>query len=66
MKPNQIRAEVFNLEGNKVHICRDLNQMDLSKLPDDVYMISYRDIQGNTLWTEKYIKSRQQEYAMSA
>lgn len=61
MKSNQIRAEVFNLEGMKVHICRDLNQMDLSKLLDDVYMISYKDSTGNTLWTEKYIKSQKTE-----
>ncbi len=63
MKPNQIRAEVFNLEGMKVHICRDLSQMDFSKLLDDVYMISYKDTTGTTLWTEKYIKSKKQEFA---
>lgn len=62
MKPNQIRAEVFNLEGMKVHICRDLSQMDFSKLLDDVYMICYKDNTGNTLWTEKYIKSKKLEY----
>jgi hypothetical protein len=64
MKPNQIRAEVFNLEGMKVHICKDLNQMDLSKLLDDVYMICYKDNTGNTLWTERYIKSQKKEYAI--
>ncbi len=61
MKSNQIRAEVFNLEGMKVHICRDLNNMDLSKLMDDVYMICYKDNSGNTLWTEKYVKSQKTE-----
>lgn len=61
MKSNQIRAEVFNLEGMKVHICRDLNNMDLSKLLDDVYMICYKDNSGNTLWTEKYVKSQKTE-----
>lgn len=61
MKSNQIRAEVFNLEGMKVHICRDLNNMDLSKLLDDVYMICYKDNTGNTLWTEKYVKSQKTE-----
>ena len=64
MRPNQIRAEVFNLEGMKVHICKDLNQMDLSKLLDDVYMIRYKDNEGNTLWTERYIKSQKKEYAI--
>lgn len=64
MRPNQIRAEVFNLEGMKVHICKDLNQMDLSKLLDDVYMICYKDSEGNTLWTERYIKSQKKEYAI--
>lgn len=62
MKTNQIRAEVYNLEGMKVHICKDLNQMDLSKLLDDVYMISYKDASGNTLWTEKYIKSQKHQF----
>jgi hypothetical protein len=66
MKSNQIRAEVFNLEGNKVHICRDLNQMDLSRLPEDVYVIIYRDGDGNTLWTEKYVTSVKQEFALIA
>jgi hypothetical protein len=66
MKPNQIRAEVFNLEGMKVHICRDLSQMDFSKLLDDVYMICYKDNTGNTLWTEKYIKSQKPEYVFNA
>lgn len=66
MKTNQIRAEVFNLEGMKVHICKDLTQMDLSKLLDDVYMISYKDSNGNTLWTEKYIKSQKQEFVYHA
>ncbi len=61
MKSNQIRAEVFNLEGMKVHICRDLTNMDLSKLMDDVYMICYKDNTGNTLWTEKYVKSQKAE-----
>lgn len=62
MKTNQIRAEVYNLEGMKVHICKDINQMDLSKLLDDVYMISYRDASGETLWTEKYIKSKKHQF----
>jgi hypothetical protein len=62
MKTNQIRAEVYNLEGMKVHICKDINQMDLSKLLDDVYMISYKDFSGETLWTEKYIKSKKQQF----
>ncbi|HEX3007509.1 MAG TPA: hypothetical protein VHO90_07830 [Bacteroidales bacterium] len=61
MKSNRIRAEIFNLEGMKVHICRDLSQMDFSKLLDDVYMICYKDNSGNTLWTERYIKSEKKE-----
>lgn len=61
MKSNQIRAEVFNLEGMKVQICRDPNNMDFSKLLDDVYMICYKDSSGNTLWTEKYVKSQKNE-----
>jgi hypothetical protein len=63
MKANQIRAEVFNLEGMKVHICRDINNMDLSKLTDDIYFISYSDNVGNVLWTERYIKEKEVEYA---
>lgn len=66
MKSNQIRAEVFNLEGMKVHICRDLNNMDLSKLLDDVYMICYKDNSGNTLWTEKYVKSQKTELVFNS
>jgi hypothetical protein len=66
MKTNQIRAEVYNLEGMKVHICKDYNQMDLSKLVDDIYMISYLDSKGNVLWNEKYIKTPKLEYAMHA
>lgn len=65
MKPNQIRAEVFNLEGMKVHICKDLSQMDLSKLLDDVYMICYKDSSGATLWTEKYIKAQKPEFVFN-
>jgi hypothetical protein len=63
MKSNQIRAEVFNLEGMKVHICRDINNMDLSKLTDDIYFISYSDTLGNILWTERFIKEKELEYA---
>jgi hypothetical protein len=62
METNQIRAEVFNLEGEKVHICRDINNMDLSKLLDDVYYISYQDGLGNTLWTERFVKEKAAEY----
>jgi hypothetical protein len=65
MKTKQIRAEVYNLEGMKVHICRDFNQMDLSKLVDDVYMISYLDSEGNVLWTERYVKAPKLEYALN-
>lgn len=63
MGTNQIRAEVFNLEGEKVHICRDFNNMNLSKLADDVYFISYKDVQGNVLWTERFVKVKEAEYA---
>ena len=52
MRTNQIRAEVFNLKGEKVHICKDFNNMNLSKLNDDVYMISYIDSSSNVLWTD--------------
>jgi hypothetical protein len=62
MKANQIKAEVFNLEGEKVHICRDINNMDLSKLIDDVYLISYQDTLGNVLWTERFVKEKVAEY----
>ena len=57
MKTNQIRAEVFNLEGEKVYICKDFNNMDLSKLIDDVYLISYKDSHGDVLWTERFVKA---------
>jgi hypothetical protein len=63
MRTNQIRAEVFNLEGEKVHICKDFNNMDLSKLLNDVYLISYIDSAGNVLWNERFVKSNEMEYA---
>jgi hypothetical protein len=63
MRTNQIRAEVFNLEGEKVHICKDFNNMNLSKLIDDVYLISYVDSKGNVLWNERFVKSKEVEYA---
>jgi hypothetical protein len=63
MEKNQIKAEVFNLEGVKVHICRDINNMDLSKLIDDVYFISYQDGMGNVLWTERFVKEAETVYA---
>jgi len=66
MNTNQIRAEVYNLEGMKVHICKDYSQMDLSKLLDDVYMISYQDNSGNVLWTERYIKAPKNEFAFNS
>ncbi len=62
MRTNQIRAEVFNLEGEKVHICKDFNNMDLSKLVDDVYLIRYVDSNGNTLWNERFVKVKELEY----
>ncbi len=62
MRTNQIRAEVFNLEGEKVHICKDFNNMDLSKLIDDVYLIRYVDSHGNTLWNERFVKAKELEY----
>jgi hypothetical protein len=63
MGTNQIRADIFNLEGEKVHICKDFNNMDLSKLLDDVYFISYQDSHGNVLWTERFVKTKEAEYA---
>ncbi|HEY4786222.1 MAG TPA: hypothetical protein VIH57_09230 [Bacteroidales bacterium] len=63
MRTNQIRAEVFNLEGEKVYICRDFNNMDLSKLVDNVYLISYVDSNGNVLWNERFVKVKEVEYA---
>ena len=65
MRTNLIRAEVFNLEGEKVHICRDFNTMDLSKLVDDVYFISYMDTSLNVLWTERFVKMKEVEYEYS-
>jgi len=62
MRTNQIRAEVFNLEGEKVYICRDFNNMDLSKLVDNVYLISYVDSNGNVLWNERFVKVKEAEY----
>jgi hypothetical protein len=63
MRTNPIRAEVFNLEGEKVYICKDFNHMDLSKLIDDVYMICYLDSRKNILWTERFVKASEIEYA---
>ncbi len=59
MKTNRIRAEVYNLEGEKVYISKDINNIDLSKLLDDVYLISYRDSNGNVLWTERFVKVKE-------
>lgn len=63
MGTNQIKAEVFNLEGEKVYMCRDFKNMDLSKLMDDIYFISYQDNTGNVLWTERFVKMAEVEYA---
>lgn len=64
MRPNQIKAEIFNMEGEKVMICKDFNNMNLSKLVDDeVYLISYQDGNGNILWSERFVKSNVYEYA---
>ncbi len=63
MRPNQIRAEVFNLNGEKVHICKDYNNMDLSKLIDDVYFIAYKDNSSNVLWTERFVKMKESEFS---
>jgi hypothetical protein len=63
MRTNQIRAEVYNLEGEKVYICKDFNNMNLSKLVDDVYLISYVDSKGNILWNERFVKVKEEEFA---
>ena len=63
MRPNQIRAEIYNLEGEKVLICKDFNNMNLSKLIDDVYMINYQDSMGNVLWSERFVKTKEYEFA---
>ena len=63
MRTNKIRAEVVNLEGEKVHICKDFNNMDLSKLLNGAYFISYQDSNYNVLWTERFIKSQEVVYA---
>jgi hypothetical protein len=63
MRTNQIRAEVYNLEGEKVYICKDFNNMNLSKLVDDVYLISYVDSKGNVLWNERFVKVKEEEFA---
>lgn len=65
MKTNQIRAEVFNLKGEKVHISKDSNKMDLSELGDDVYLIYYFDSNGNMLGVERFIKAPETEYVHS-
>jgi hypothetical protein len=62
MRTNQIRAEVFNLEGEKVYICKDFNNMDLTKLIDGIYLISYVDSKGNVLWNERYSKVKEEEF----
>jgi hypothetical protein len=60
MKTNEIRAEVYNLEGEKVYISKDINNIDLSKLLDDVYLICYKDSIGNILWTERFVKTKEE------
>jgi hypothetical protein len=63
MRTNQIKAEVFNLNGEKVHICKDFNAMDLSKLVDGVYLVSYIDCFGSVLWSERFVQSKELVYA---
>ena len=63
MKTNPIRAEIFNLEGEIVSICKDMNNMNLSKLIDSVYFIKYLDSNRNILWTERFVKALELEYA---
>jgi hypothetical protein len=62
MKTNQIRAEVFNLKGEKVHISKNYNKMDLSELGDDVYLIYYLDNNGNMVGIERFVKTQEAEY----
>lgn len=58
---NHIRAEVFNLKGEKVHISKDSNKLDLSELGDDVYLIYYFDSNGTMLGVERYVKAPEAE-----
>lgn len=57
---NPIRAEVYNLKGEKVHISKDSSNMDLSELGEDVYLIYYFDSKGNMLGVEKYMRAHEE------
>jgi hypothetical protein len=57
MKANAVKAEVFNMLGEKVYATRDCGKIDLSKLEKDVYLLHYLDRTGRILKTERLIKS---------
>ncbi len=57
MKPTAVKAEVFNMLGEKVYVTRDCERIDLSKLTSDVYLLHYLDRTGRILKTERLIKS---------
>jgi hypothetical protein len=57
MKTNAVKAEVFNMLGEKVYVTRDCDKIDLSKLANDVYLLHYLDCAGRILKTEKLVKA---------
>ena len=57
MKPNPVKAEVFNMLGEKVYVTRDCEKIDLSKLANDVYLLHYLDRTGRILKTERLVKA---------
>jgi hypothetical protein len=61
MKTHPIKAEVFNLRGEKVCISKDFNKLDISILVNGEYMINYVDIDGNIIWSERFVKGRKLE-----
>ena len=60
MNANAVKAEVFNMLGEKVYATRDCDKIDLSKLANDVYLLHYLDRTGRILKTERLVKETTQ------
>jgi hypothetical protein len=56
MESSAVKAEVFNMLGEKVYVTNDCNKLDLSKLTNDVYLLSYIDKTGRVLRSERFTK----------
>jgi hypothetical protein len=56
MKFSAVKAEVFNMMGEKVYVTNDCDKLDLSKLNNDVYLLNYTDKTGRVLKSERFTK----------